>query len=315
MNTSLKVPALYLLASGFALLLGSCGCATNPCNRCDDPPSLARFDMGEFSPGKETKGYPYLLTKTGRKPLLLLHELPGLTAGTMDLSLDLQEEDYKVYTPKLFGKYGQNKGLWALPQSWFTGRWRTLSWNGVGPISDDTRSMVDQIGATNPGRSVTVIGNCFTGTLPLELISHSRVETSIICQPALPFVLPTSESSKSAWPISNERLDASIKAMKENRNKRLIFIQYADDKFAPLVRIKRILARLECFDLLKQTDIVVAANSMESARAAFDSESQRQRIHLVKVCDSSCHSTITGAQNPDRGEFRSVLLKLLSKHQ
>ena len=63
---------------------------------------------------------------SGKPPVVLLHELPGLSAKTLDYALTLADE-FTVYVPLLFGHVYQEssaKGLWSYNTS---GEWCTVS--------------------------------------------------------------------------------------------------------------------------------------------------------------------------------------------
>ena len=54
---------------------------------------------------------------TSKPPVLLLHEISGLSQGTLAYAEELSK-DFTVYAPMLFGekgKFSPNSGLWAYP--------------------------------------------------------------------------------------------------------------------------------------------------------------------------------------------------------
>lgn len=308
-----QTPAIILRAlvlTAMALGLTHCGCATKPCKNCQSPPEPGRFAAGEFIGVGPSGTYPTYVTHSPGNPMLLLHELPGLTPGALDFALTLEKKGRRVYAPLLFGGYGQQKGLGALPQIWATGRWNTLSGDSPGPILDDTWAMLNQIAKEQPGKSIMVAGNCLTGNLPLDLIAHPQVSTALICQPALPFTLPGIKWQNEAWPITRERLDRSITAMRDHPKKQLVFVQYVDDRIAPLARTLRILGYLEGAQLLPQVHLVIGATSEQEALSPF-TPAQRKRVQWVQVTDQAGHSTVTGAGEPDRRGFRTKVLDIL----
>jgi dienelactone hydrolase len=129
---------------------------------------------------------------TSKPPVLLLHEMTGLTPGALAYSEELSK-DFTVYVPLLFGekgKFSPASGLWTY---WFRGL-VTFSpggeWNvpaqGSTPIINWLRGVVQTIGDRHGAQSIGIIGNCMTGPIPLALLDHPRVTAVVVAQPALP---------------------------------------------------------------------------------------------------------------------------------
>jgi dienelactone hydrolase len=129
---------------------------------------------------------------TSKPPVLLLHELTGLTAGTLAYAEELSK-DFTVYVPLLFGDKGRfslASGLWAY---WFqglfeffpSGEWGIPS-QGSAPIVNWLRGVVQRIGERHSSQPIGIIGNCVTGPLPVALLDHPHVGAVVVAQPALP---------------------------------------------------------------------------------------------------------------------------------
>jgi dienelactone hydrolase len=129
---------------------------------------------------------------TSKPPVLLLHEMMGLTPGTLAYAEELSK-DFTVYVPLLFGEKGRfspANGLWAY---WFRGlveffpggEWG-IPTRGSPPIVNWLRGVVQTIGDRHGARSIGIIGNCMTGPIPLALLDHPKVTTVVVAQPALP---------------------------------------------------------------------------------------------------------------------------------
>lgn len=295
----------------------SCGCAFDECLRCDESPD-PRPKSGTFEQRDNAVSYPYYAVghnSPASAPVLLLHELPGLTPGAIDLADFLHLElNRRCYMPLLFGEYGQSEtGLTPLLQACQTGRWKVFNCTWPGRILDDSWSMTSQVAEKHPEEAITVIGNCLTGTLPLELIAHPKVEVAIHCQPALPFGLTRKNA---AWPIDGPRLERSLDSLESIENKRLIFIHYVGDSIAPVSRIRWLLDQIEMRnpELLNQVDLLIAAECQSNAKAPF-SAAQQRRVIYVEVDDQNCHPTITGAKESDRQALRSALIGILRDNE
>lgn len=135
----------------------------------------------------------YCLSEGSSKPpVLLLHELTGLTPGTLAYAEELSK-DFTVYVPLLFGAKGgfsPASGLWAY---WFQGtldfpprgEWGIPN-HGSTPIISWLRGVVREIESTHPDHRIGIIGNCMTGPLPVALLDNPRVSAVVVAQPALP---------------------------------------------------------------------------------------------------------------------------------
>jgi dienelactone hydrolase len=129
---------------------------------------------------------------TGKPPVVLLHELTGLSPGTLAYAEELSE-DFTVYVPLLFGEKGKfsvTKGLWAY---WFEGFWEFFpggEWGipsqGSAPIVNWLRDMVQKVAERHAQQLIGIIGNCMTGPIPVALLDNPQVGAAVVAQPALP---------------------------------------------------------------------------------------------------------------------------------
>jgi hypothetical protein len=142
---------------------------------------------------------------TSKPPVLLLHELIGLSPGTLAYAEELSK-DFTVYVPLLFGEKGKLSLVSGLGAYWFKGSMEFFpggEWDvpaqGSAPIVDWLHGVVQQIGARHTQQRIGIIGNCMTGPLPLALLDHPHVSAAVVAQPALPlrFWWYTDEDRKS----------------------------------------------------------------------------------------------------------------------
>lgn len=127
-----------------------------------------------------------------KPPLLLLHELTGLTPGTLAYAEELSN-DFTVYVPLLFGEKGAFSpadGLWAY---WFRGTGEFFpggEWGvpaqGSPPIVHWLRAVIQTMEARHNQQRIGIIGNCMTGPLPVALLDNPQVGAAVVAQPALP---------------------------------------------------------------------------------------------------------------------------------
>lgn len=121
---------------------------------------------------------------TAKPPVLLLHELTGLTPGTLAYAEELSK-DFMVYVPLLFGEKGRFSPSGGLLAYWGTAEWNTPL-EGSMPIVNWLRGVVRDIGARHSQQHIGVIGNCMTGPLPIALLDNPQVGAAVVAQPALP---------------------------------------------------------------------------------------------------------------------------------
>ena len=127
-----------------------------------------------------------------KPPVLLLHELTGLSPGTLAYAEELSR-DFTVYVPLLFGEKGKLSLTKGLSAYWFRGsmeffpggEWGIPS-QGSAPIVNWLRSVVQKIGERHTQQHIGIIGNCLTGPIPLALLDRPQVSAAVIAQPALP---------------------------------------------------------------------------------------------------------------------------------
>jgi len=121
---------------------------------------------------------------TTKPPVLLLHEMTGLSPGTLAYAEELSK-DFTVYVPLLFGekgKFSPNSGLMAY---WFHHEWDVPD-HGSTPIVLWLRGVVQRMESRHSGHAIGVIGNCMTGPFPLALLDNPHVTAAVVAQPALP---------------------------------------------------------------------------------------------------------------------------------
>ena len=196
--TILHHPSLQSLATLLLLLQVGCGAAQlgmcAPHTKEEGTPHqnwVECFDQPVSYQGV-THSVFCLNDGSSKPPVLLLHEMTGLSPGTMAYAEELSK-DFTVYVPLLFGEKGRfspASGLWAY---WFRGlidffpggEWGIPS-QGSPPVISWLRTVVQAVGERHGTQTIGIIGNCMTGPLPLALLDHPRVTAVVVAQPALP---------------------------------------------------------------------------------------------------------------------------------
>ena len=182
---------------------------------------LECFDQ-PFSYAGITHSVFCLNDETDKPPVLLLHELTGLSPGTLAYAEELSR-GFTVYVPLLFGEKGKFSLMKGLSAYWFGGsteffpggEWGVPS-HGSAPIVNWLRGVAQKVGDLHAHRSIGIIGNCLTGPIPLALLNHPRANAAVVAQPALPlrFWWHTNADKKSLGLTSDDLQHARKSAAK-----------------------------------------------------------------------------------------------------
>lgn len=124
---------------------------------------------------------------SGRRPILLMHELPGLTRQCICLARALAARGFTVYVPLLFGRFDHRAVFSNVVALIWSGKWRPFR-NETPPIAGFLRTLADHIHGKHPAAQLGAIGMCLTGHLALALLDREYVNAAVVCQPSLPLL-------------------------------------------------------------------------------------------------------------------------------
>jgi dienelactone hydrolase len=149
---------------------------------------LHDFDLMPMSFHDRTRDV--LVSKAQGRPVIIMHEIFGLTPAVVDFARLLTDAEFKVYMPVLFGSSdpaaGKVRGIadFLCVMSEF----KLLSNNDPGPWADWIRELASLAYTENaPGKGVGVIGLCLTGNLALSAALNPCVTAPVMSEPSLPF--------------------------------------------------------------------------------------------------------------------------------
>lgn len=169
-----------------------------------------------------------------KPPLVLLHELPGLTPETFQYAEELSK-DFTVYLPLLFGEKGQSSTLSTVAAYWTI--LFEAEWNGGDQLDSATpivawlQGLTSKIeGIHDPAQGIRIIGNCLTGILPLVAFdnrSDDRKKLLVLAQPSLPLKVfsPYWADDKSSLGVTKDEL----KNAQGRRNQKLFWVRFEKD--------------------------------------------------------------------------------------
>lgn len=194
-----------------ALLILVTGCATIDQLRCaphnEKAPPFPENQLTEcLSTNTFWASHPVVCfgNDSSKPPVILLHELPGLSSQTLHYAKSLSS-DFRVYVPLLFGTPNQSSAFRGSISFRTNGEWTPRSeLAGNSHIVKWLQHVTTQIQERHPGQSIGVIGNCLTGAIPLALLNNTAVTAVVLAQPALPLpFLYYSDEDESSLDISD----------------------------------------------------------------------------------------------------------------
>lgn len=170
------------------------------------PPELGRFEgMRVFRIG------------TSGPPILLLHELPGLTPETFKLAERIAARGYTVYMPLLFGEPGHHAT--NLVPVLFGASWFPQGFDRMPRITGKLRRLAAYLQESHCGQKMGVMGMCLTGNLPAAFLDLPFVHAAVMSQPSLPLLRPAKLA------LSEDQ----IQAMKAP----VLYVRFSHDRVSP----------------------------------------------------------------------------------
>jgi dienelactone hydrolase len=182
-----------------------------------------------------------------RQPVVLLHEIPALSPGALQLALRLSDH-YRVYVPLLFGGAfdNNNSAMLKIGRPLGMGFFRP-SWNGMRSgernITREISGLCRNILERHPKDArLAVIGMCLTGIIPLQLAGEKepipQLKGLVVSQPTIPMVTCTLAQRQSLG-ISDQELDRAKKHV-EKANLRILGFRFQLDAVSPPERFERL---------------------------------------------------------------------------
>ena len=214
--------------SRIAKASGSC----SQCRPCDE--TIACFDP---LPITDSKGGRHTVYVAGQgPPVVVLHELPGLTPQDIRLANKLVCEGYAVLLPLLFGQPGDNRFSHYLHTICGKDQFNCAGSGQTPRPVDWVREYCASIRKTwREGLGIGVIGMCLTGEFPIPLMALPDVKAAVMCQPTDPFNILTLIH---LGPGSKLSLAGSDIEAAQKSGLPILGIKYAGDPYCPDARFK-----------------------------------------------------------------------------
>ncbi|HWW36352.1 MAG TPA: dienelactone hydrolase family protein [Xanthobacteraceae bacterium] len=148
---------------------------------------LDDFDITPMSFRNRTRDV--LVARASGRPVIVMHEIFGLSPTLVDFARVLVAAGFKVYMPVLFGATDPSNPRWLRAMPCVLFEFRMLMKNDPGPWADwirDLASFAYNSGA--PVKGVGVIGLCLTGNLALSAALNPHVTAPVMSEPSLPIL-------------------------------------------------------------------------------------------------------------------------------
>lgn len=197
----------------------------------DRSETLADFTETSFSHG----GITHQVFRAGSGPaVVLIHEVPGIHPGVLDLARRLIGRGYTVYLPSLFGTPGANAGeglVRSIAKVCISREFAVLA-DRSSPATGWLRALAAQAHQECGGPGVGAIGMCMTGSFALAMALEPSVLAPVMSQPGLP--APLTARRRAAVGLAAGEL-AQVKA-RTSRGLRLLGLRFSEDRGCPAER-------------------------------------------------------------------------------
>lgn len=164
--------------------------------------------------------------------VVVIHEMPGLTAGVTRFGDELVAAGHTVLLPHLFGQVGREYSnldvARTLPSVCVSREFTKLARGVTTPVAGWLRSLARDLHAEVGGPGVGAIGMCFTGGFALAMMVDDATVAPVVCQPSVPFI----GSAGRAADLNLSPADAEVVRRRAGEGCSVLGIRYASD---PLV--------------------------------------------------------------------------------
>src|SRR5438309_4001235 len=123
-------------------------------------------------------------------PVILLHEIYGISRELTDLARIIAGRSFTVYMPWLLGEVlkpvSSGYAIRCIAQACISREFTLFATGKTSPIADWLRSLAASVQRRH-GARVGVIGMCFSGGFVLAMAVDESVAAPVVCQPSLPW--------------------------------------------------------------------------------------------------------------------------------
>lgn len=183
-------------------------------------------------------GRTHEVFRAGSGPgVVVIHEMPGLHPGVLDLGRRLIEAGYTVYLPSLFGHPREAPTTRAVVRSILrvcVAREFTVLADRTSPVAGWLRALAAHAHAECGGPGVGAVGMCLTGGFALAMAVEPAVLAPVLSQPGLP--APLNARKRAA--LGLDRGDLAAIEERTRHGLCVLGLRFSDDKGCPAERFE-----------------------------------------------------------------------------
>ena len=156
--------------------------------------ALSTWTPGEHTADVHGRPTTHPTYRKGSGPgVVVIHEMPGLTAGVVRFAEELVAAGHTVVLPHLFGDAGEEFSAAGVarvfPKVCVSNEFTKLASGVTAPVASWLRSLARELHAELGGPGVGALGMCFTGGFALAMMVDEATVAPVLCQPSTPFPL------------------------------------------------------------------------------------------------------------------------------
>ena len=178
-------------------------------------------------------------------PVLVTHELPGLSPAALRFGRRLAAQGFCVYMPLLFGEPGQDDWRGSHRQLCISHEFANLAAGVSAPVVDWLRALAADLSARHGYSPVGAIGMCLTGAFVIPLILEPCVVAPVAAQPGAPFSrsFRAIGIGRGPWMSQMNISDADLEAAAARASAdgiSLLAARFEKDRICPAARLDRL---------------------------------------------------------------------------
>ncbi|XAS65724.1 dienelactone hydrolase family protein [Micrococcaceae bacterium Sec5.8] len=193
--------------------------------------SLAGFTESTFRHGN----IRHQVFRAGAGPaVILIHEVPGIHPGVLDLARRLIGRGYTVYLPSMFGRPGGPAGkgiVQSIAKVCISREFAVLA-NRSSPAAGWLRALAGRAHQECGGPGVGAIGMCMTGSFALAMALEPAVLAPVMSQP----VLPAGLTARRRAAVGLDETELARVKDRTAQGLRLLGLRFSNDRACPAER-------------------------------------------------------------------------------
>jgi dienelactone hydrolase len=241
-------------------------------------PNLEGYERAAFTHDDRTHD----VYRAGVGPaVVVIHEIPGIHPGVLDLAARLRARGYTTYLPSLFGTPGAPASGSAIARSIArvcVAREFAVLTDRTAPVASWLQALAADAHRACGGAGVGAIGMCFTGGFALAIALEPAVLAAVLSQPALPAPIGRRKAALGLDTADRERI-----AARTEHDLGVLGLRFTDDRGCPRERFTTL--RRELGDGVETIEIDSSPGNLAGIRR------QAHAVLTIDLVDEPGHPT------------------------